>query len=238
MAIVWCVVRRGFSPNTKLSGTIQKGVFALANSMNPQPKIVPIVLANFDLLPKDVEYKCKIMEPFRMSDYGIFDPKDPMIDEVVKTIKLRYQKWVKKLCVADQNFEQEITVLKRRSVQKAQQNDLIVFYEPSIRLWDIEQDFPFLNTLNLGFGGAFIHSLSSNFENLFQGLQPKAIILYLGGNDLTLGLSTIEIVNQIRIFIQMIHQNFPPQLFSIFPLNHLLNGKSFWKSYNRLIKGC
>ena len=39
--------------------------------------------------------------------------------------------------------------------------------------------------------------------------QPKAIILYLGGNDLTLGLSAIEIVNQIRIFIQMIHQKFP-----------------------------
>ena len=196
------------TPNSP--GPFKKGVFALASSMNPQPKIVPIVLANFDLLPKDVEYKCKIMEPFRMSDYGIFDPKDPMIDEVVKTIKLKYQKWVKKLCVADQNFEQEITVLKRRSVQKAQQNDLIVFYgSSSIRLWDLKQDFPFLNTLNLGFGGAFIHSLSSNFENLFQGLQPKAIILYLGGNDLTLGLSAIEIVNQIRIFIQMIHQKFP-----------------------------
>ena len=90
------------TPNSP--GPFKKGVFALASSMNPQPKIVPIVLANFDLLPKDVEYKCKIMEPFRMSDYGIFDPKDPMIDEVVKTIKLKYQKWVKKLCVADKNF--------------------------------------------------------------------------------------------------------------------------------------
>ena len=196
------------TPNSP--GPFKKGVFALASSMNPQPKIVPIVLANFDSLPEDANYKCQIMPPFRMSDYGIFDPKDPMIDEVVKTIKLRYQKWVKKLCVEDQNFEQEITVLKRRSVLKAQQNDLIVFYgSSSIRLWDLKQDFPFLNTLNLGFGGAFIHSLSSNFENLFQGLQPKAIILYLGGNDLTLGLSAIEIVNQIRIFIQMIHQKFP-----------------------------
>ena len=129
MAIVWCVVRKGFlTEHQTLQDHSKKGVFALASSMNPQPKIVPIVLANFDLLPKDVEYKCKIMEPFRMSDYGIFDPKDPMIDEVVKTIKLKYQKWVKKLCVADQNFEQEITVLKRRSVQKAQQNDLIVFF--------------------------------------------------------------------------------------------------------------
>ncbi|MDC3079464.1 GDSL-type esterase/lipase family protein [Flavobacteriaceae bacterium] len=191
-------------------GPFKKGVFALASSMSPQPKIVPIVLANFDLLPKDIEYKCKIMDPFRMSDYGIFDPKDPMIDEVVKTINLRYQKWVNELSVVDQNFEQEITVLQRRAAQKTQQNDLIVFYgSSSIRLWDLKQDFPSLNTLNLGFGGAFIHSLSNNFENLFQRLQPKAIVLYLGGNDLTLGLSASEIVEQIQVFVQRIHIKFP-----------------------------
>ena len=196
------------TPNSP--GPFKKGVFALASSMNPQPKIVPIVLANFDQLPKDVAYKCKIMQPFCMSDYGIFDPKDPSTDQVVKTINRRYQRWVKKLCANDQNFEQEIVVLQRRAAQKTQQNDLIVFYgSSSIRLWDLQQDFPSLNTLNLGFGGAFIHSLSNNFENLFQGLQPKAIVLYLGGNDLTLGLSASEIVAQIRVFVQRIHQKFP-----------------------------
>ena len=196
------------TPNSP--GPFKKGVFALASSMNPQPKIVPIVLANFDQLPKDVTYKCKIMQPFRMSDYGIFDPKNPSIDQVVETINRRYQRWVKKLCDADQNFEQEIAVLQRRAAQNTQQNDLIVFYgSSSIRLWDLQQDFPSLNTLNLGFGGAFIHSLSNNFENLFQGLQPKAIVLYLGGNDLTLGLSASEIVAQIRVFLQRIHHKFP-----------------------------
>ncbi len=196
------------TPNSP--GPFKKGVFALASSMNPQPKIVPIVLANFDQLPKDVEYKCKIMQPFRMSDYGIFDPKNPLIVKVVETINRRYQRWVKRLCDADQNFEQEIAVLQRRAAQKTQQNDLIVFYgSSSIRLWDLQQDFPSLNTLNLGFGGAFIHSLLNNFENLFEGLQPKAIVLYLGGNDLTLGLSASEIVAQIRVFVQRIHQKFP-----------------------------
>ena len=191
-------------------GPFKKGVFALACSMNPQPKIVPVVLANFDQLPKDVAYKCKIMQSFRMSDYGIFDPKDSSINQVVETINRRYQRWVKKLCAAGQNFEEEITVLQRRAAQKTQQNDLIVFYgSSSIRLWDLQQDFPSLNTLNLGFGGAFIHSLSDNFENLFQRLQPKAIVLYLGGNDLTLGLSASEIVEQIRVFVQRIHIKFP-----------------------------
>ena len=196
------------TPNSP--GPFKKGIFALASSMSPQPKIVPIVLANFDQLPKDVAYKCKILEPFRMSDFGIFDPKDPSIDKVVETINRRYQRWVKKLCAADENFEQEIAVLQRRAAQKTQQNDLIVFYgSSSIRLWDLQQDFPSLNTLNLGFGGAFIHSLSNNFENLFQRLQPKAIVLYLGGNDLTLGLSASEIVEQIRVFVQRIHIKFP-----------------------------
>ena len=196
------------TPNSP--GPFKKGVFALASSMNPQPKIVPIVLANFDQLPNDVAYKCKIMQPFRMSDYGIFDPKNPSIVEVVESINRRYQRWVKKLCDDDQNFEQEIAVLQRRAAQKTQQNDLIVFYgSSSIRLWDLQQDFPSLNTLNLGFGGAYIHSLSNNFENLFEGLQPKAIVLYLGGNDLTLGLSASEIVAQIRVLVQRIHQKFP-----------------------------
>ena len=192
-------------------GPFKKGVFSLASSMNPQPKIVPIVLANFDLLPEQANYKCQIMPPFRMSDFGIHNPKDVGIDQVVNTINRRYKTWVQKLCVEDQNFEQEIAVLQRRSAQKQRQENLVVFYgSSSIRLWGhLQQDFPSYNTLNLGFGGAFIHSLSTHFDHLFEGLQPKAIVLYLGGNDLSLGLSAKEIIDQIESFVEMIHQKFP-----------------------------
>lgn len=192
-------------------GPFKKGVFSLASSMNPQPKILPIVLANFDLLPEQANYKCQIMPPFRMSDFGIHNPKDVGIDQVVNTINRRYKTWVQKLCIEDQNFEQEIAVLQRRSAQKQRQENLVVFYgSSSIRLWDhLQQDFPSYNTLNLGFGGAFIHSLSTHFDHLFEGLQPKAIVLYLGGNDLSLGLSAKEIIDQIGSFVEMVHQKFP-----------------------------
>ena len=192
-------------------GSFKKGVFSLASSMNPQPKIVPIVLVNFDSLPEDANYKCQIMQPFRMSDYGIHDPKDIRMNKAVDKINWLYKKWVKKLYVEDENFGQEIAVLKRRSIQKQQQQNLVVFYGSStIRLWDqLQKDFPDHHTLNLGFGGAFIHSLSSNFENLFQGLHPKAIVLYLGGNDLSFGLSSKEIIDQIGLFVEMVHQKFP-----------------------------
>ena len=65
-------------------GLFKKGVFALASSMNPQPKIVPVVLANFDQLPKDVAYKCKIMQSFRMSDYGFLTPKTHLLIRLLK----------------------------------------------------------------------------------------------------------------------------------------------------------
>ena len=202
----------GFSYQTQNSpGPFKKGVFSLASSMNPQPKIVPIVLANFDSLPEEVDYKCQIMPPFRMSDYGIYDPKDFGLNQVVEKINQQYKKWVKNLCVLDENFKKEITVLQRRSVQKQQHQNLVVFYGSStIRLWDyLQQDFPCYNTLNLGFGGAFIHSLSTHFETLFYGLQPKVIVLYLGGNDLSLGLSARDIIDKIQTFIEMIHRKFP-----------------------------
>ena len=209
----------GFSYQTQNSpGTFKKGVFSLASSMNPEPKIVPIVLANFDSLPEDVDYKCQIMPPFKMSDFGIYDPKDIRLNQVVKTINQRYKRWVKKLCVPDENFEKEIAVLQRRSKQKQQHQNLVVFYGSStIRLWyHLQQDFPSYNMLNLGFGGAFIHSLSTHFETLFYGLHPKAIVLYLGGNDLSLGLSAREITDKIQTFIEMVHQKFPSTIiFSI-----------------------
>ena len=119
--------------------------------MNPQPKIVPIVLANFDLLPEYTEYKCQIMPPFQMSDYGINDPKDIRIDQVVQTINRRYKKWVKKLCVAGKKILNKKLRSYSGEVNKKQLQNLIVFYGSStIRLWErLQKDFPDYHTLNL-----------------------------------------------------------------------------------------
>ena len=87
---------------------------------------------------------------------------------------------------------------------------MVVFYGSStIRLWKNLVDFSNYNTLNLGFGGAFIHSLDKYFDVLFSKIQPKSIVLYLGGNDLTLGYSSSKIVDEILSFIKRIHSKFP-----------------------------
>lgn len=192
-------------------GPFKKGVFSLASSLKPQPKIVPLVLVNFDGLPQETTYKLQVMPPFKMSDYGITSSKDPRIIEVVETLNNSYKTWVNNLSIDDKDFKAEIELLKQKSQVKQNQKDLIVFYGSStIRLWsNLERDFPKHNILNLGFGGAFIHSMVSHFETLFTGLSPKAIFLYLGGNDLNLELSNEGIITQSKALIEAIHQRFP-----------------------------
>ena len=85
---------------------------------------------------------------------------------------------------------------------------MIVFYGSStIRLWkNLEKNFPKHNVLNLGFGGAFIESLEKYFETLFCFECPKIIVLYLGGNDLSLNYNANKIVEMIKSLIFRIHE--------------------------------
>ena len=87
----------------------------------------------------------------------------------------------------------------------------MVFYGSStIRLWEsVKEDFQHSNTLNLGFGGAFISSLSQHFERLFTFEAPKVIVLFIGGNDLTLGWTAIRIVQKIKTLIEKINRKYP-----------------------------
>lgn len=192
-------------------GDFLKGIFKFASNQKQQPLLVPVVMANFDKLPSEATFKCQIMPPFRMSDFGVNSPDSDALSGAVQSINKQFKKWVKALSIEDKHFAREIAALKNRIIQKKNKEDLFVFYGSStIRLWkNLNLDFPNLNTLNLGFGGAFIHSLSDYFEELFHDLNPKAIVLYLGGNDLTLGYSAKKITDEIVLFLDKIHQKFP-----------------------------
>lgn len=48
-------------------GKFKSGVFRMAMNMDPEPLIVPVVLANFDQRVP-VNYKCRILTPFKMSE--------------------------------------------------------------------------------------------------------------------------------------------------------------------------
>ena len=205
----------GFSRKTEESpGDFKIGVFKLATKLKPQPKIVPIVMANFDKLLSESTYKCEIMKPFKMSDYGIYEGDDPTLVKFVKDYNKQYKTWVKNLILEDLNFEAELEKLKKLVNQKKEVANQLIFYGSStIRLWrNIESDFSGFNSINLGFGGALIKDLTKNFEDLFKSLNPKYIITYLGGNDLTLGYSAKKISLKIIDFFEKVNKKFPDSL--------------------------
>ena len=198
-------------PTEDSPGSFRHGIFKLACRMIPQPLIVPLVMVNFDKLASQATYKCQIKTPFRMSDFTILDENDKYFPRIIKKINEQYAVWVKDLILQDNNFKKEIRDLKKKINQKEDTTNMIVFYGSStIRLWkNLQENFPKHNVLNLGFGGAFIESLEKYFETLFHFSSPKVIILYLGGNDLSLNYNASQIFEMIKCLIFKIHGKFP-----------------------------
>jgi len=195
----------------KSPGIFKNGIFKLAASFEEQPKIVPVVMANFDKLPSEATFKCEIKPPFKISDYGITDRDDPNLSAVIKSINDDYAKWVYDLRKEKPFFRNEIDVLKKQIKKRGKESDLFVFYGSStIRLWHhLKSDFKHLNILNLGFGGAYISSISKYFADLTAINQPKSIVLYVGGNDLTLDMSDDAIIKKTQEIIIRINCKFP-----------------------------
>ena len=64
----------------------------------------------------------------------------------------------------------------------------------SIRMWEsLEDDFPEINLINRGFGGAHLSDVIFFYDRLFSNYKPEQIVLYCGENDLWSGKS----VNQV-----------------------------------------
>ncbi len=87
----------------------------------------------------------------------------------------------------------------------------VVFYgSSSIRLWTtLAQDFPEVNTLNLGFGGSTLAACAWFFERLVVPATPGSIIFYAGDNDLGDGRHPEEVFLFFYAFAEKARQYLP-----------------------------
>ena len=117
-------------------------------------------------------------------------------------------------------------------------------------MWkSIKKDFQKNNIINLGFGGAYIDSLSKNFNTLFKFKKPKIIAIYLGGNDLNLGIGVDFITKKIIDFILKINKKYPDSTIGYISIKPSLERKDkldeiilindsilkFSKNFNKLV---
>ncbi|SOD90786.1 GDSL-type esterase/lipase family protein [Spirosoma fluviale] len=83
-------------------------------------------------------------------------------------------------------YEDEIRQLENKVNTLPTPTNKVIFYgSSSIRLWTtLAQDFPQLDTLNLGFGGSTLAACAWFFERLVVPTDPKSLVFYAGDNDL------------------------------------------------------
>lgn len=73
----------------------------------------------------------------------------------------------------------------------------------TIRLWErLQADFPFIHTVNRGFGGSCYADAARHAARIVSPCNPSLVVTYSGGNDLANGLSPAEIVTHVDALVQ------------------------------------
>ena len=198
----------GASYSTEESpGVFKKGLFKLLSKLSIPTIVVPIVTLNFDKLASKYIFNCEIKKPIKYKS----NLSNSDIEIESNKLNKKYKSWVNKMKLYDHDFSFEIKNLLSKVEENKKMEAPIIFYGSStIRLWkSLNEDFKDVDVINLGFGGAYIDSLSKNFNLLINFLNPTAIVIYLGGNDLNLSLSPEEIIFKIKKFVQKINKKYP-----------------------------
>jgi lysophospholipase L1-like esterase len=101
-------------------------------------------------------------------------------------------------------FAEEFRAFAKAERRTPLPRDPVLFYgSSSIRLWEtLAEDFPGLPVVNRGFGGSTLADCVQEMERLVFPLQPRAIVLYAGENDLDQGASAERIEELFRTFAE------------------------------------
>lgn len=231
----------GTSNRTEQSpGPFRFGVFKLAQLASPDLNIVPVVFSGFDKTMNRSAWKCAIKKPFRLADV-VNDPFDiNQVAAFADRLFLAYKKWVPQLRQDNQNFIREIEILQRKVKRHTQSENLVCFFgSSSIRLWDLKESFPDFNTLNLGFGGAYIDSCLTHFDSLFQNINPKKLVLYAGENDISTNSDVRTIKAKFERLVSHIRNSLSTTeivCISIKPSPHRINNIDMVREINMELK--
>lgn len=79
----------------------------------------------------------------------------------------------------------------------------------SIRLWDLERDFPGLPAINRGFGGSQVVDSTHFAPRIVIPYQPRIVVLYAGDNDIAQEVTPCQVYENFRAFTATIHESLP-----------------------------
>ncbi|NNL11229.1 MAG: hypothetical protein HKO84_05670 [Pseudomonadales bacterium] len=108
-------------------------------------------------------------------------------------------------------FESEIMAFEHADMQSPPKPGSIVFVgSSSIRFWKtLASDMAPLPIIRRGFGGAHMSHVLYNFDRIIMPYQPKAVVVFVGGNDIGSGKSAQRLISDYQKFIDMLEKKLP-----------------------------
>ena len=207
-------------------GPFKLGSFKLALSLDPEPLIVPLSLANFDNRIKGNLYYCKIHPAFKLSE-RVPSKKISDLVNFVNSYQSEYKQYINAARKASEEllknpsgvqssseapvmWSNEIKRLRRRVEKLENQEQLIAIYgSSSIRLWvNMQRDMAPLNVINLGFGGSTYAWCIHYFDEIFSGLVPDKVVLYAGENDLNEGKTPEQVLSDCQVLVKLLQEKY------------------------------
>ncbi|MDA7756471.1 GDSL-type esterase/lipase family protein [Opitutales bacterium] len=120
--------------------------------------------------------------------------------------------------------------------QKSKFTNLTLFTgSSSIRRWhSLSSDFPQVNLLNRGFGGAHISDVLHFYDQLFLTYRPKMIVLYCGENDLWSGKTVKQVHHDFHTLWIRIQKDLPSTSLIYLSCKPSPKRISKWQTYQAL----
>jgi lysophospholipase L1-like esterase len=107
-------------------------------------------------------------------------------------------------------FSNEIEAFARADSAGPAVRDATLFLgSSSIRLWDIAGSFPDIGTVNRGFGGATTPHVLHYYKRLLPPEPPRAVIVYVGENDLAAGATPDQVARDIATLLRRLRADYP-----------------------------
>ena len=97
-------------------------------------------------------------------------------------------------------YEDEVRGLERsRNLAPVDPPPVVFYGSSSIRLWEtLQEDFPGIGAINLGFGGSTLAACAHFFSRLVPPHRPRSMLIYAGDNDLGDGRSPEDVHASLR----------------------------------------
>lgn len=108
-------------------------------------------------------------------------------------------------------FESAILAFEASDLASFPQEDSIVFVgSSSIRFWkSLAEDMGPLPVIRRGFGGAHMSHVLYNFDRIITPYSPKAVVVFVGGNDIGSGKSAARVASDYKKFIDQFNKKLP-----------------------------